>query len=132
MKKRPFLLVFGIIVLLLSASHKAPEDTRLGIYYFYESLCETCTGPDEFNSIWPSVLTIEDREKYPCFISTINVFDRYGGQLYEEITDKIKLDRNTITLPVLVVGSYAIQGNDTIKNRLKEVFYSAAREHYKQ
>jgi hypothetical protein len=132
MKKRAVPLVFGFMFLLFAACRKAPADTRLGVYYFYESLCETCTGPDEFNALWPSVLTVEDREKYPCFISTVNVFDRYGGPLYEEITDTIKLDRSTITLPVLVVGNYAIQGNDAIKDRLKDFFYSAAREHYQQ
>jgi hypothetical protein len=131
MKKTAVPLVFGFTVLLFFACRKAPADTRLGVYYFYESLCETCTGPDEFNAIWPSVLTVEDREKYPCFISTVNVFDRYGGPLYEEITDKIKLDRNTVTLPVLVVGNYVIQGNDNIKKNLNKVFYSAAMEHYK-
>jgi hypothetical protein len=121
-------LLSAIALLFATACSKPPVKAalpaRIDIYYFYDELCASCDGTEEFRTIAEEALA-GVREQYPYAIHTNNVFRKSGRELYERITGEMGLDRDMLELPLLIADGRVFQGNEGIARNLREAFLSA-------
>jgi thiol-disulfide isomerase/thioredoxin len=139
MHSRIFFLSVAVFVAVLSSAWiacsrqavpvqvEAALPDKLELYYFYDELCASCDGAEEFRSIAAENLA-DIRGFYPYDIYVINVFTESGRAAYERRTDSMGLDRETLSLPLLIAGGKLFQGNDTIRGNLREAFLTAGED----
>jgi thiol-disulfide isomerase/thioredoxin len=109
------------------APERAELPERIDLYYFYEELCQSCDGTEEFRAIAEKELS-GVRDRYPYAVQTLNVFLAGNRNFYEEMTDAMGLDRETLELPLLIAGGRVLQGNERIADNLREAFLSAGED----
>ncbi|MDR1326166.1 MAG: glycoside hydrolase family 95 protein [Treponema sp.] len=100
------------------------------MYYFYEELCGSCTADavEAFYSILREKVPYEEREQYPHRLHTNNVYEQQGRPIWEQVTDAMGLDRESLQMPLLIVGGRAFQGHENIANNIREAFLTACED----
>ena len=129
MQKRAVCLAC-LLLSLCMATAIAQEETlpkNIELYYFYDNLCASCDGTEAFDAAAQTELA-DVRELYPYDIYRINVFKAEGKQRFESLCAEMGMDSGTITLPVLFAGGRVFQGDETIKNNLREAFLVAGED----
>jgi thiol-disulfide isomerase/thioredoxin len=101
---------------------------KVKLYYFYEELCELCNESGKYFTMLDEKLPNEDRNRYPHDFSTYNVYHVSGHSEYERITDSMGINRDTLTLPVLIAGGRVFQGFETIANNIREAYLTAGED----
>jgi hypothetical protein len=87
---------------------------KVELYYFYEGLCESCGKPGKYFAMLNEKLPSNERNRYPNDFPVYNVYRAFGRSKYEQITDSMDINRDTLTLPVLIAGGRVFQGFETI------------------
>jgi glutaredoxin len=100
------------------------------MYYFYEELCGSCTEDaiEAFYSIFREKVPYQEREQYPHRLHTINVYEQQGRPVWEQVTDDMGLDRESLQMPSLIVGGRVFQGHENIANNIREAFLTAGED----
>ena len=100
------------------------------MYYFYEELCSSCTADaiEAFYSMLRENVPYEEREQYPHRLHTINVYEQQGRPVWEQVTNDMGLDLQSLQMPVLIVGGRVFQGHENIANNIREAFLTAGED----
>ena len=108
----------------------ATDAAYVDMYYFYEELCGSCTADtiEAFYSILREKMPYEEREQYPHRLHTINVYEQQGRPVWEQVTDDMRLDRESLQMPLLIVGGRVFQGHENIANNIREAFLTAGED----
>jgi hypothetical protein len=85
---------------------------------------------DRFISILEEKLPLEERERYPNSFHLTNVYESVGRTQYVKVTDELGIDRDMLTLPVLILGGRVYQGYDNISSNIREAYLTAAEDLY--
>ena len=129
---------FCIFFLLLSCNRggKAPvepeADTQvITAYFFYEEVCEPCNDDEfRFNSIVRDQIPMEDLIRFPVRFLSFNTYETAGGSLFLKITEEYEIDKNDLTLPVLILEGNVLQGYDSINRNIYRLFLYTVRDNY--
>jgi thiol-disulfide isomerase/thioredoxin len=120
--------VFAVFSHPISDSRPSQLPAQVELYYFYEELCELCNESGKYFEMLDAQLPDEDRNRYPHDFPAYNVYHASGRIEYERITDSMGLDRDTLTLPVLIAGGRIFQGFETITNNIREAYLTAGED----
>ena len=98
-------------------------------YFFYEELCGNCQDDEvKFNSILQEKLPAAERNQYPNFFRSVNIYETAGRVIYEQVCAELGLDRGLLETPFLVLGGRVFQGYDSINANIREAYLTAAED----
>ena len=105
-----------------------PNSTdRITGYFFYSGYCESCAGDTEkFLSILQEKLPLTERDRYPNNIAILNISNAGDRSIFERVTDEMGIDRDTLSVPFLILGGGVFQGFESISENIREAYYAAA------
>lgn len=85
------------------------------IFYFYDPDCESCQAAEEF---FESYLTDNPDTK----IEKMNIFNETGEkEKFDEF--KTKFNRETLYVPVVFIGTVALEGSTDIRDNFEDVYH---------
>ncbi|GHU15906.1 hypothetical protein FACS1894163_04230 [Spirochaetia bacterium] len=130
-----FLTVIFLVVLVYGGCNSLPPAVivlpdKIGLYYFYEGLCESCNedSEKEFYTIIRENIPIEERDVNPYVTYIYNAYMRQGREEYERITNEMGIERDNLELPLMIAGGRVFQGSQSIKNNIREAFLTAGED----
>ncbi|GHT95988.1 hypothetical protein FACS1894141_5550 [Spirochaetia bacterium] len=137
-----FLTVISLFVLVCGGCSSLPPvenetssvetvlPEKIGLYYFYEGLCESCNedSEKEFYTIIRENIPIEERDMNPYVTYIYNAYTRRGREEYEWITNEMGIERDNLELPIMIAGGRVFQGSQSIKNNIREAFLTAGED----
>lgn len=109
----------------VESGEELPE--QLDIYFFHETICASCDGTEEFYALINEELA-DVRELYPYRSITANVFQTEGRMNYERVTDQFGLNRDNLSLPLMIVDGRVFSGMEIIEDNLREVYLAAGED----
>ena len=130
-RSKIFVYMITGLMLFLASCGKAktgealPE--QLDIYFFHETICASCDGTEEFFDLINEELA-DVRELYPYRIITANIFQTEGRMDYERITDQFGLNRDNLSMPLMIIDGQVFSGLEIIGDNLRETYLAAGEE----
>lgn len=128
-----FVLLFFVLLFAVYAraqSHKNPQvilPEKVEMYYFHEGICDSCDPTKEFDKMVEEQLeSVEDI--YPYSIERICIYKNGGLEKYKKICTELGLDRDSLELPLLVVGGKVYQGQESIEGNIKEAYLTTGED----
>ncbi len=133
--KREIIIPLILLAMMLTACTKVqpspisqtelPE--QIEMYYFHEGICDSCDPTKEFDQIAKEQLE-SVRDIYPYSIERICIYQNGGRTKYEEICRELGLDKDSLELPLLVVGGKLYQGHESIEKNIKEAYLTTGED----
>jgi hypothetical protein len=139
MKFRNYLRIFAAVLLLagcvgggrpVPAAGPSDLPDKVRLYYFYENLCHLCDEQGKYYTMLNEQLPLEERDRYPHDFPVYNVYDTFGRGEYARVTDSMGINRDMLTLPVLIAGGRVFQGFENITGNIREAYLTAAEDIY--
>jgi thiol-disulfide isomerase/thioredoxin len=124
------LSAFSVFASPVSDTRPSELPDKVKLYYFYEGLCESCDEPGKYFAMLNEKLPSEERNRYPHDFPVYNVYRTAGRSKYEQVTDSLDINRDTLTLPVLIAGGRVFQGFETIADNIREAYLTAAEDSF--
>jgi thiol-disulfide isomerase/thioredoxin len=103
---------------------------KVELYYFYEELCASCDEAGKYYEMLNEKLPSGERNRYPSDFPVYNVYHAPGRSKYEQITDSMGINRDTLSLPVLIAGGRVFQGFEAIAGNIREAYLTAAEDSF--
>ncbi|MCL2565784.1 MAG: hypothetical protein FWE24_08255 [Defluviitaleaceae bacterium] len=94
---------------------------RIEIFYFYDEICTSCTNDFDFHELFHEMAG-DVSEMYPYMLIPVNVARTNGRRLFEETMASFGHSTNNINFPLMMVGSWLFQGEESIRNNIREAF----------
>lgn len=114
-----FLMVF-LLNMLLAFPGTAGAHEPLRVEFFYQEVCATCDGTEEFYEIYDNTFSSQEKAQLNVEIATYNVFLESNEEHYRQVAGEKGIPEGT-SLPVLVAGDQWVSGYDAIEDSLKEL-----------
>ena len=108
-----------------------PVFSQINGWFFFEELCGTCHEDEaKFRTILQDKIPLSERNQYPNYFETVNIFEFDGRAVYEQVTGDLGLDRELLSTPFLILGGRVFQGYDSISSNIREAYLTAAEDMY--
>lgn len=120
----------ALVLLICGCSRTEPTPElpeEITLYYFHDTVCGSCDGAERFYDLASQELA-GVRERYPYRIVVANVYETEGRDLYGQVTDELGLDRDSLSLPLMIAGGKVYSGLDTIGDNLQEAYLVAGED----
>lgn len=99
----------------------------LEVSYYYEEVCASCDGTEDFFELYNRVLSSEDKQLFDAKISTYNVFMESCKVRYEKVKEELRIPSGT-NLPVLVIGNQWISGHENMEAQMRDILLNSQNE----
>lgn len=119
-----FLVLLGVL-LPGSFGLKAQGAETERIEYYYENVCASCDGTEDFYRMYQEGLSQEEQKALQGKTAAYNVFLDSCRRQYEERVRELEILEGT-SLPVLIVGSRWVSGLEQMEELLHEAAEEAA------
>jgi hypothetical protein len=123
----------SVFTLISGCAREAPaagadiSPDEVEIYIFYDGMCSACDKLGEFYDIL--ALELDGAEElYPYKVIPYNAFNTTGAKAQEDIFQKLGIDKDglpSLPPPLLVINGEVFQGEDAIRQNVREAFISA-------
>jgi hypothetical protein len=132
MKKSALLIFTALLILLSSVTAFSAEKQealpeKIEMYFFYEEVCGSCDGTEEFRKISSEQLG-DIYETYAYTTYKINLFERGGMDKYKQVCAEYGFDIEQLELPVFIAGGKVYQGLDNIEKNIREAYLTAGED----
>ncbi len=118
-----FLVLAGMLSLVFGFRAQGAEPEQ--IEYYYENVCASCDGTEDFYSMLQERLSKEEQKALQGKTAAYNVFLDSCREQYEERVRKLGIPEGT-SLPVLIVGDRWVSGLEQMEELLREAAGKAA------
>lgn len=120
MKKLRIRYVLTITMIFGSLLFGCSQSGEREIHFFYEIVCASCDETERMERL--ATRLMELRRKRPEL--SVDVHDlslESGRTAYERIISESRVAKESMTLPVLLVGKEIYPGEDAVRKRLTEL-----------
>lgn len=121
-----FLIIF-LLNALAAFPLKTGAEEPLRVEFFYQEVCATCDGTEEFYEIYDNTFSAREKEELNVEIATYNVFLESNEEHYQQVAGGKGIPEGT-SMPVLVAGDQWVSGYDAIEDSLKELLQQSGGE----
>lgn len=121
-KKISIFFFFAAVFLATVSVTEIPVSAveALRVEFFYQEVCASCDGTEEFFEIYDQTFTEEERAGLNVEIATYNVFMESNQEYYRKRAREQGIPEGE-QLPVLIVGEQWVGGYEAIQNSLREL-----------
>lgn len=130
-KKAERWIVIFLAAVIFTAVFGCPVSVSAGdplrVEFFYQEVCASCDGTEEFFDIYRDTFSSEERSRMNVDIASYNVFLDSNREYYQKRAKEQGIPQNT-ALPVLIVEDRWVSGYDAIEDSLKELLLNDGRE----
>lgn len=122
-----FLVLLSLFSLVSTALAGEPLPAQVDIYYFYDEICGSCDGTEDFYTIVNQSLA-GVKETYAYTIYPYNVYTRVGRDFFDSLCEALGLNQDSLTFPLVIVGGKVFLGHEAIAKNLKEAYLTAGED----
>lgn len=130
MKRTGRWIWFWAMLLVVSAlfffAWTTAEEDPLRVEFFYQEVCATCDGTEEFYEIYNQILTDREKAELNVEIVAYNVFLESNEDHYRQVAEEKGIPDGT-SFPVLVTGDEWVSGYDALESSLKAMLQGNSR-----
>lgn len=131
-KKRRIVYFFAVLfAAVLGFSFRVLAAQTLRVEFFYQEVCASCDGTEEFFEIYDQIFTEEERAGLNVEIATYNVFMESNEEYYRKRAEEQGIPEGE-QLPVLIAGDRWVSGYEAIESSLKELLLEQDTEKARQ
>lgn len=99
----------------------------LRVEFFYQEVCASCDGTEEFFSVYREAFSAREREELNVDIACYNVFLESNEEYYRKRAEEENIPEGT-ALPVLVAGDRWVSGYEDIENSLRSMLLDSQQD----
>lgn len=130
-KRRIIFLIAVFFAAVLGFRLRVSAVQPLRVEFFYQEVCASCDGTEEFFEIYDQMFTEEERAGMEVEIATYNVFMESNEEYYRKRAEEQGIPKGE-QLPVLIVGERWVSGYEAMKSTLRELLLEHDSEEVRQ